>query len=356
MQLVDGAADVAAPQRRAAARPATRHSLPLLSGLVVAVAVLATVAIASVSVGAKPIGAGDVFASLLAYDPADGDHLVVRTLRVPRTVVGLLAGMALGLSGAIMQGLTRNPLADPGLLGVNAGAALFVVTGISLFGVTTLTGYVWFAFVGAAVTAVVVYGIAAFGRDGATPVKLALAGAAVSAALASVTTALLLTDTDAFDHFRLWQVGSLAGRGTDLAGQALPFMLAGVLLALPCGRLLNTLSLGDDVARGLGQNVAATRVLGALCVVVLCGTATALAGPVAFVGLAVPHVARLITGPDYRWILPYAMVLAPTLLLAADVVGRVLARPAEVQVGVVTAVIGAPAFIALVRRRKLAEL
>lgn len=355
MRLVDGDSRTDGTGRRVPSQPPPPAPV-LLAGLVAAVAVLAVAALASISVGAKPISADSVLAALLAFDPADGDHLVVRTLRVPRTVVGLLAGMALGLSGAVMQGLTRNPLADPGLLGVNAGAALFVVIGISLFGVVTLTGYVWFAFLGAAATAVVVYGIAAFGRDGATPVKLALAGAAVSAALASVTTALLLTDTDAFDHFRLWQVGSLAGRGADLAGQAVPFVLVGLLLAVPCGRLLNVLSLGDDLARGLGQDLVLTRSLGAACVVVLCGTATALAGPVAFVGLAVPHVARMITGPDYRWILPYAMILAPILLLVADVVGRIVARPAEVQVGVVTAVIGVPVFIALVRRRKLAQL
>ncbi|MFC0531305.1 FecCD family ABC transporter permease [Phytohabitans kaempferiae] len=342
------------PRRAATVRG--RGGALLAPGLVLALVALGVAALASVAVGAKSIAPGVVLDSLLHYDPANADHLVVRTMRVQRTEVGMLAGLALGLAGAIMQGVTRNPLADPGIVGVNAGAALFVVAGISLFGVTTLTGYVWFGFAGAAVTSVVVYAIGALGRDGATPVKLALSGAAVSAALGSLTTALLLTDNDAFERFRLWQVGSLAGRDGTLVTQALPFVAVGVLLALPCGRLLNVLSLGDDMARALGQHVAAGRALAAASVVVLCGTATALAGPIGFIGLTVPLVARMITGPDHRWILPYSTVLAPTLLLVADVVGRVVARPAEVQVGIVTAAIGAPIFVVLVRRRHLAEL
>ncbi|WP_051797248.1 FecCD family ABC transporter permease [Catenuloplanes japonicus] len=328
----------------------------LLPGLLGALVLLAVVTVLSVAVGAKSISMNDVADALLHYRPDDSDHLVIHTMRLPRTAVGLLVGAALGVAGAVMQGLTRNPLADPGILGINAGAALLLVIGISVFGVTSLTGYVWFGFAGAAVTAVVVYGIGALGRDRATPVKLALSGAAVSAALASITTAIVLTDTDAFDRMRLWQVGALAGRDGALVTQALPFLVVGAVLAIPCGRLLNALALGDDVARALGQRVGLARALGALCVVVLCGTATALAGPVAFIGLTVPHVARMITGPDYRWILPYSAVLAPALLLGADVLGRIVARPGEIQVGIVTAVIGAPVFVALVRRRDLAEL
>jgi iron complex transport system permease protein len=255
-----------------------------------------------------------------------------------------------------MQGVTRNPLADPGILGVNGGAALFVVVGIHWFDVATLSGYVWFAFAGAAVAAVVVYAIGSAGREGATPVKLALAGAAVSAMLASATTAVLLIDASTLDQYRFWAVGSLAGRSTAIVTQVLPFFLVGAAIALASGRLLNALSLGDDVARSLGQRVGLARAVAALGVVVLCGTATAAAGPIVFVGLAIPHVARAITGPDHRWILPYAMVLAPVLLLGSDVVGRVVAPPAEVQVGIITALVGAPVFIALVRRRKLAQL
>ena len=256
----------------------------------------------------------------------------------------------------MMQGVTRNPLADPGLLGVDAGAALAVVIGIHTFGVTSLTGYVWFAFVGAGLASVVVYLLGSVGRGGATPVKLALAGAALTALLTSLTSAVLLLDVQTLDVFRFWAVGSLAGRDAEVVAQVAPFLVAGAALALASSRALNTLSLGDDVARSLGQRVHLTRGLSALAIVLLCGAATAAAGPIGFVGLTVPHVARAICGPDYKWILPWSLVLAPTLLLSADVVGRLIARPGEVQVGIVTAFIGAPFFIALVRRRKLADL
>ncbi|MGW4485737.1 FecCD family ABC transporter permease [Amycolatopsis sp. NPDC004368] len=335
------------------ARPRT---LSLTAGLVVLLVALVLTAALSIAVGSRGLSFGTVLDSLFHYDATNPDHLVVHELRLPRTLVGVLAGVALGLSGAVIQGATRNPLADPGLLGVNAGAALFVVLGISTLGITTVTGYVWFGFAGAAAAAVVVYGISALGRVGATPVKLALAGAAVTAALQSVTSGLLLTDTTTFDQFRFWQVGSLTGRDTTTITQAIPFIVVGVVLALVAARMLNALALGEDVARALGQNVAVARAVCALAVVVLCGSATAIAGPIAFVGLTVPHVARLITGPDHRWLLPYSALLAPLLLLVADVVGRVIARPAEVQVGIVTAVIGAPVFIVLVRRRKLVKV
>lgn len=325
-------------------------------GLIAALAALGAVVVASVAVGARPMSVGTVLDALFAYDVASEDHLVVRGLRLPRTAVGLLVGVALGLAGAVMQGVARNPLADPGILGVSAGASLFVVLAIYWFGVGSLTGYVWFSFVGAGVAAVFVYAVGAMGREGATPVKLALAGAAVSALLASVTTAILLIDLATLDQFRFWAVGSLAGRDATIAWQVAPFVLVGAVMALASGRILNALALGDDVARSLGQRVGTARVFAASAVVLLVGVATAAAGPIGFVGLTVPHVARAITGPDYRWVLPYSAVLAPILLLGSDVVGRVVARPGEVQVGIVTALVGAPFFVALVRRRKMAEL
>ncbi|HEY5875858.1 MAG TPA: iron chelate uptake ABC transporter family permease subunit [Ilumatobacteraceae bacterium] len=325
-------------------------------GLVASLVALAFVTLLSIGVGSKPISLGTVWEALFSYDATMTDHLVVHSLRVPRTVVGLLVGVALGLSGAVMQGVARNPLADPGILGVNAGAALFVVIGIYVFGVSSLLGYVWFAFAGAAVTSVVVYALGSLGREGATPVKLALAGAAITAFLGSITTAILLVDVATLDQFRFWAVGSLAGRDGEIAAQLAPFIVVGSVMALVSGRVLNALALGDDVARSLGQKVGWARVFSATSVVLLVGAATAAAGPIAFVGLTVPHVARVITGPDYRWVLPYSAVLAPILLLGSDVIGRVVARPGEVQVGIVTALIGAPFFIALVRRRKLAEL
>ena len=325
-------------------------------GLVGLVLGLAALAFLSLAVGSRGSSTTAAWRVLTAFDPTDTDQLVIADLRVPRTLLGLLAGAALGLAGTLLQGVTRNPLADPGILGVNAGAALCVVIGITVFGVTGTSGYLWFAFAGAGGAALVVYAVAARGRDGATPVKLALAGAAVSAGCVAVTTSFLLVDRATFDQFRFWQVGALSGRGGEAVAAVAPFLLVGCVAALLLGRVLNTLALGDDVARGLGANVGLSRGLGAVTVVLLCGGATAACGPIGFVGLTIPHLARMLVGPDYRWVLPYAMVLAPGLLLAADVLGRVVARPGEVQVGIVTALVGAPVFIALVRRSRVAGL
>ncbi|WP_250001507.1 iron ABC transporter permease [Actinoplanes sp. M2I2] len=333
-----------------------RRAVVLTTGLVVIAAALAGAALLSLAVGARDVPFGTVLHALVNPDPNSTEDLIVTQSRLPRTIVGLLAGAAFGLAGAVIQGVTRNPLADPGILGVNAGAGLFIVVAISFLGITNLTGYVWFGFLGAAVTSVLVYTVGSIGRGGATPVKLALAGAAVTAALTSFTTAVLITDVDAYDQFRFWQVGSLAGRGTDIAVQSLPFLIAGALLALWSARALNALALGDDVATSFGQNVIVARLVAAGAVVLLCGTATSMAGPLVFIGLVIPHIARSITGPDHRWLLPYSMALAPLLLLLADVLGRVVARPGEVQVGIVTAIIGAPIFVAMARREKLAEL
>jgi iron complex transport system permease protein len=327
-----------------------------ITGLVVCFGVLLLVVFGSLAFGAKSIPLSHVWDSIFHYDSTLNDHLIVRSLRVPRTIVGLLVGMALGLGGTVMQGVVRNPLADPGLLGINAGAALGVVCGISFFGLASLISYVWFAFVGAAVTSVVVYVLGSMGRGGATPTKLALAGAAITAMLGSLTTAILLTDQSTLDTFRFWAVGSLAGRKPEIAWQVSPFIIAGAVIALGCGPILNALALGDDVARSLGQKVVTARILAAVAIMLLCGGATAAAGPLGFVGLVVPHIARVITGPDYRWVLPYSMLIAPILLLGSDVIGRLVVRPGELQVGIVTALIGAPAFIALVRRRKMGAL
>jgi iron complex transport system permease protein len=327
-----------------------------LAWLLAACAALAVLVLASIAVGSRHIPLGTVLGALADPSGADDEQIVIRSLRVPRTVVGLLVGIALGLSGAVMQGVTRNPLADPGLLGVSAGASFAVVLGISVLGVGSALGYVWFAFAGAAVASVVVYTLGAIGRGGATPVKLALAGAAVTSFLLSMTTAMLLMDASTLDEYRFWAVGSIAGRDPDVIAQLAPFLVVGSLMALAAGPVLNSLALGDDVARSLGSRVGLARVFAAVSVVLLVGAATALAGPIGFVGLTIPHVARAITGPDYRWVLAYSMVLAPILLLGADVIGRIVARPGELQVGMVTAVIGAPFFVLLVRRRRLAEL
>jgi iron complex transport system permease protein len=326
------------------------------AGLVAALVVLAAVACASVAVGSKPINPAVVWDALWHPDPTIDDHLIVRSLRVPRTAMGLLVGAALAMAGAVMQGVTRNPLADPGILGIEAGASLAVVIGISTFGIGSFTGYVWFAFAGAAAASVAVYLLGAVGRGGATPIKLALAGAALSALLGSLTSAVLLLDVATLDQFRFWAVGSLVGRDIEVVMQVVPFIIIGVVLALSTARSLNTLAMGDDVARSLGQRVGLARATSAFAVIILAGAATAVAGPIGFVGLTIPHVARAITGPDYKWVLPWSLVLAPVLLLTSDVVGRVIARPGEIQVGIITAFVGAPFFIMLVRRRKLAEL
>ncbi|WP_410786410.1 FecCD family ABC transporter permease [Kribbella sp. C-35] len=346
----------AGPETAVPSRPRRTRRTILVLGLVGCVVLLVLVSLLSIAIGSKQIPLSTVIDALRHYNESDTDHVIVRSLRVPRTLIGLMVGAALGLSGALMQGVTRNPLADPGILGVNGGAALFVVGGIYWFGLSSLTAYVWLAFLGAAAASVAVYLLGSLGREGATPVKLALAGAALTAMLGSLTTALLIGDVDTFDQFRFWSVGSFAGRGSDIAEQVAPFILVGIVLALFCGRVLNALSLGDDVAKSLGQRVGLARVFVAVVVVLLCGAATAAAGPIGFIGLTIPHVARLVTGPDYRWILPYSMLLAPILLLGSDVIGRVVALPGELQVGIVTAVLGAPFFIILVRRRKLADL
>ncbi len=316
--------------------------------LLAAVVVLAVLAGASLAIGARGLPLATVWEALTQFNPANGDHAVVHA-RIPRTVLGLLAGGALGLAGAAMQGVARNPLADPGIIGVNAGAALAVVTGIYMFGVASFSGYIWFAFLGAAIAAVVVYLIASLGREGATPVKLALAGAALSAGLFSLMNVILVSSQDTLDRFRFWQVGGVAGRDWSVVLPGVPFLVAGAAIVLLTGRILNSLALGDDIARGLGQRVGLVRAVTALGIVLLCGTATALAGPIGFVGLVIPHAVRFLTGPDYRWILPFSLVAAPVLLLGADIIGRVVLLPGEVPAGIMTALVGVPVFFCLLR-------
>lgn len=325
-------------------------------GLVAAAGLLVLIALASLAIGAKSVPLGTAVDALTHYDKPNYDETVVRLLRVPRTAIGLLVGVSLGLAGAVMQGVTRNPLADPGILGINGGATLLIVLGIYAFGVHDLNGYVWFGFLGAGAAGLVVYTVGSLGREGATPVKLAISGAALAALLGSATTTILLLDAQALEVFRFWAVGSLATANGGIVREIWPFVLVGSLMALATGRTLNTLALGDDVARSLGQRVGRARAFCALAVIVLCGAAVAVAGPIAFVGLTIPHVARAITGPDYRWVLPYSALFGAILLLGADIVGRVVVSPSELPVGVVTAFVGAPVFVALVRFRKLAEL
>lgn len=309
----------------------------------------------SVAVGSKNIPLADVIAAL-GENTGHGDVYVVWDLRIPRTVAGLAVGIALGVAGALIQALTRNPLADPGILGVNAGAAFFVAIGVAVFGVTSTQGYVWFALAGALVVTVAVYMIGSAGRGGADPVQLTLAGVALGAVLGGVVTAMVLLDPQAFDRMRNWNAGSVVNRGWDVLLPVAPFLVGGVLLAVVAAPGLNAIALGDDLARSLGANVLLTRIIVIVAVTLLAGGATAIAGPIGFVGLMVPHIARWIVGPDQRWILAYTLLLAPSLVLAADVLGRVVIRPGEFPVGIVTAFVGAPVLIVLVRRRKASGL
>ncbi|MFC7359967.1 FecCD family ABC transporter permease [Nocardioides astragali] len=321
--------------------PARRLTLPASAAIVVAV--LAGAGVLSLLVGARAVPLGAV------WDTAHPLHAIVQ-VRLERTVLGFAVGAALGLAGALMQGLTRNPLADPGILGVNAGATFAMVVGMTTLGLTSMGQFLPMAFLGAAVATIVVHAIAALGRDGATPMKLAITGAALTAGLASWTTGLLLADRKTMESFRFWQVGTIGGRGFDVLVTGLPFLVVGVLLALAGARLLNTLALGEDLARGLGRRTTRDRLVIALAIVLLAGTATALAGPIAFVGLVVPHVVRSLVGPDHTRVLPFSMLAGASLVVAADTVGRVVLPPAEIQVGVMAAVVGVPVFLALIRR------
>ncbi|KHJ74389.1 iron ABC transporter permease [Rhodococcus sp. Chr-9] len=322
--------------------------------LLVLLGVLVLLVIASITIGSRNVDWADIVAALGGATDNIGQGAIAK--RIPRTVLALLVGAALGLAGAVMQGVTRNPLADPGILGVNMGASLAVVIGMAWFGLWTQTSMIWVAIIGAAAAAVFVYTIGSLGRGGATPLKLALAGAATSAALASFVTAVILPRGDIAGSVRSWQIGGVGGANFDAISQALPFFVLGFAICLLSARSLNSLALGDDMAAGLGERVALARGIASLGAVLLCGAATAIAGPIAFVGLVVPHLCRLLIGIDNRWLLPFSALVGAGLLTAADVVGRIVARPAEIDVGIITALIGAPFFVYIVRRQKLREL
>lgn len=347
--MIEAPAAVSArPQPHVAA---SRRPLLLLASL----GVLLVLCVLSLAIGTRNVPPGEVIPALFGDGAPDVEALVWGS-RMPRTLLALLVGVSLGLAGAVMQALTRNPLGDPGLLGISAGAAFGIVLAVATIGVTSLYGYLSFAFAGALVASVVVYGLGSIGRGGATPVKLALAGVAITALLTSLTSGLTLVYPDALNRYRFWAAGSLAGQDTSVVLRVLPFVLVGVVLALASATALNSMALGDDVAAALGRRVGLVRLRGAVAITLLTGAAVAVVGPIVFLGLVVPHVARAITGPDQRWLMPFTMVLAPVLLLAADIVGRVIARPGETEVGIIVAFVGAPFFIALVRRRRLAEL
>ncbi len=340
----------------APARAPGTHSGRKAAGLAALVGLLFVMCIVSITFGARDVNLGTIWMALTDFDPASASQTVIREMRIPRTIIGLFAGMALGLAGALLQASTRNPLADPGVLGINQGAAAAIMLGFVFFGVHSLVAQVWIGFAGAGIAVLIVYSVASIGREGATPIKLALSGVALAASLFALISALSMTNIEAYDEIRFWQVGSLAGRYHEVMWQTLPFLVIGSVIALFCGRALNGLALGDDQAAALGQNVRRTRIVLFATVALLCGAAVSACGPIVFLGLAVPQIARLMVGTDWRWVLAYSAALAPSIFLGADVIGRLVASPGELQVGVVLGILGAPVFIAIVRSKKLATL
>ncbi|MEE2061062.1 iron chelate uptake ABC transporter family permease subunit [Rhodococcus artemisiae] len=329
-------------------------------GLLLALVLLAACVAMSLAVGTRSVPPGEVMSAVvdaLRGRSAGGEvQEIVLGLRLPRTLVGLFVGAALGVSGALIQALTRNPLADPGILGVNAGAGFLVTLGIGLFGVVDVQGYVWFALAGAGAATLVVFTVGTVGRAGATPVRLMLVGVAVGALLGGISSMIGLLTPGVFDGMRFWGAGTLASRDEHVLWTTAPLIVAGLVLAGLVARSLNAVALGDELARSLGVRVVRTRIVVIIAVTLLAGAATAAAGPIGFIGLMVPHVVRWFTGPDQRWIFAYTVVCAPILLLAADVLGRVVVWPQEMQAGIITAFVGAPVLVMLARRRKLTGL
>lgn len=338
----------------AGAAPSYRASGLRLLWLLAVVAGLGLLLALSVAVGTRSVGWVDIMAALSGK--VDSIDQAAVAARIPRTLLAGLAGAALGLAGAIMQGVTRNPLADPGILGVNLGASLAVVVGVAWFNIASVSAYIWTAVLGAGVSAIFVYTIGSLGRGGATPLKLALAGVATSVAFSSLVLAVVLPRADIAGGIRSWQIGGVGGATFNAVSHVLPFLAVGFLLALMSARKLNTLALGDELAAGLGERVELARAMAALSAILLCGATTAVCGPIGFVGLIVPHLCRLLVGVDHRWLLPFSALAGACLLLASDVVGRIISRPNELEVGIVTAFVGAPFFIWIVRRQRVRDL
>lgn len=336
----------------AGAEPLPRRTPALW--LVVAAAVFALSTVASIAIGARDVSLGEIWAALTGS--TDGYAHAAVSKRIPRTALAALAGAALAVAGLYFQGVTRNPLADPGILGINSGAALAVVIGVAWGGLVDPTGYVWTAILGAAIAAIFVYAVSAVGRGGPTPLKLALAGAATMVAATSLTSAVLIPRPDISATVVSWEIGGVGGATSANLTLIAPFLLAGFALCLLTARGVNLLSLGDELASGLGGRVALIRGVAALGAVMLCGATTAVAGPISFVGLVVPHLCRLVAGVDHRWLLPICALTGASLLMVSDVVGRFFMPPGEVDVGIITALLGAPFFIMVVRRAKVREL
>lgn len=333
-----------------------KHSR-IRTGWIGGLALLVTLALASLSIGSRAISPAETWQALTHFDPTQSTHLLVVELRLPRTFLAIAVGAALALAGALMQALTRNPLAEPGILGINAGAAAAVAAGLAFLGVTGPGQYMWFGFAGAAAASLLVYALGRAHDAGNNPVRLVLAGAGLSVMLGSVTAIIILAgDAQRLRNFVSWASGSLQGRGYDVLPWVLGACAVAMVLGLSTARSLDSLSLGNDLGNALGIKMRTTWLLGTGAILLLAGAATAAAGPIGFLGLAAPHMARLVVGPNHSRLLPFSMLLGALLLLTADILARVVAYPGEIGAGVMSAVIGAPVFIALARRRKLVQL
>ncbi|MDT8861970.1 iron ABC transporter permease [Alkalihalobacillus sp. MEB130] len=311
--------------------------------------------LASLAFGSRTIGWNELIIGLFQPDVQTHEASVVRQ-RIARTVFSFMCGAALGVSGALMQSVTRNPIADPSILGVNTGAALFVVCGISFLNISTASQYIWLALAGAIITAIFVFGIGSMGSGGATPLKLVLAGAATSAALSSLVMAIMIPRSNVMDQFRFWQVGSVGAGNWSSISIFIPFLIVGIGIAIFTAPALNALALGDEAATGLGVRTGTLRLIAAFGGVLLCAVTTALAGPIGFIGLLATHMVRLLIGPDLRYIIPMSALSGALILTISDICGRLVGRPGELEVGVVTAFIGAPILILLTMKAKMRSL
>jgi iron complex transport system permease protein len=324
----------------------------IIGTYLVSIIFLGLCVLASLAWGSKSIEFSHVINALLNSNDTSFAALVVRE-RIPRTIFSIMAGASLGISGALMQSITRNPIADPSILGVNTGASLFVVIGIAFFNINSANQYIWIALLGAGVTSVFVYAVASIGNGGMTPLKLALSGAATSAVLSSLVSAVILPRSEVMDAFRFWQVGSVSGATWDSITLILPFVIVGLIISIAATPSLNILALGDEVATGLGVNTGIIRLICAVAGVMLSGATTAIAGPIGFIGLMIPHSMRLIFGLNLKGIVPLSAIGGAALLVISDVLGRVIGSPGEVQVGIITAFLGAPILIIIARKAKV---
>ncbi|OKL36933.1 FecCD family ABC transporter permease [Domibacillus mangrovi] len=327
----------------------SRPSLKI-GGLFVCVSLFVVSFMLSIALGQTTIPLQTTFDALFNYDESNTEHIIITTSRTTRAIIASVIGANLAIAGALMQALTKNPLAAPDIFGINAGALFFIVFSATFFSINSLVSYMWIAFLGAAVAGVLVFFLGSVGRDGLTPIKIVLAGSAITALFVSFTQGLLVIDEQAIQSILFWLAGSVAGRSMDMLLPVLPFMLGASFLTFFLGRPINILMSGDDVAKGLGQRTVFVKVMIGVIVVLLAGGSVAVAGSIGFIGLIVPHMVRGLVGPDYRWVIPFSALIGAILLLLADIAARFVIMPQEMPIGVMTAVIGAPFFVYIARR------